>query len=67
MDGEDPYRTDEGHLILDCAIPAGVDLAELDSGLQCVPGVVENGLFLGLAERALLGRPDGGVDVLEAG
>ena len=58
--------TDEGHLILDCEIPAGVDLAELDTGLQCVPGVVENGLFLGLAERALLGRPDGGVDVLEA-
>ena len=67
MDGEDPYRTDEGHLILDCEIPVGVDLAELDTGLQCVPGVVENGLFLGLAERALLGRPDGGVDVLEAG
>jgi ribose 5-phosphate isomerase A len=67
MDGSDPYRTDEGHLILDCEIPAGVHAAELDTGLQCVPGVVEHGLFLGLAERALLGRPDGGVDVLEAG
>jgi ribose 5-phosphate isomerase A len=66
MDGADPYRTDEGHLILDCEIPAGADPAELDTRLQCVPGVVENGLFLGLAERALLGRPDGGVDVLEA-
>src|SRR5215211_1148528 len=66
MDGADPYRTDEGHLILDCEIPTGADAAELDTGLQRVPGVVENGLFLGLAERALLGRPDGGVDVLEA-
>ena len=34
--------------------------------VECVPGVVEHGLFLGMAERALLGRPDGGVDVLEA-
>jgi ribose 5-phosphate isomerase len=32
-----------------------------------VPGVMEHGLFIGLAERALLGRPDGGVDVLERG
>jgi ribose 5-phosphate isomerase A len=66
MDGDDPYRTDEGHLILDCEIPAEADPAELDTGLQCVPGVVESGLFLGLAERALLGRADGSVDVLEA-
>src|SRR5215208_1495397 len=44
MDGADPYRTDEGHLILDCEIPPGVDPAELDTGLQRVPGVVENGL-----------------------
>jgi ribose 5-phosphate isomerase A len=66
MDGEEPFRTDEGHIILDCEIPAGSDPFELGPRLQCVPGVVENGLFLGLAERALLGRPDGGVDVLEA-
>jgi ribose 5-phosphate isomerase A len=66
MDGEEPFRTDEGHIILDCEIPAGADPFELGPRLQCVPGVVENGLFLGLAERALLGRPDGGVDVLEA-
>jgi ribose 5-phosphate isomerase len=31
-----------------------------------VPGVVEHGLFVGMAERALLGRLDGGVDVLDA-
>ena len=61
-----PYLTDEGHLILDCAIPTAADPAHLDVRVECVPGVVEHGLFLGMAERALLGRPDGGVDVLEA-
>ncbi len=62
-DGE-PYRTDEGHLILDCALPQNAELERLAIDLELVPGVVEHGLFLGLAERALLGRPDGGVDVL---
>jgi ribose 5-phosphate isomerase A len=64
---DQPYLTDEGHLILDCPIPTAVDPAHLDVRLECLPGVVEHGLFLGMAERALLGRPDGGVDVLEAG
>ena len=31
-----------------------------------MPGVVEHGLFLGMAERALLGEPDGGVRELTA-
>ena len=35
------------------------------SQLKQLPGVVEHGLFIGLAERALLGRPDGSVEVLE--
>ena len=61
-----PYLTDEGHLILDCPIPATADPGALGAGLEQEPGVVEHGLFLGMAERALLGRPDGGVDVLEA-
>jgi ribose 5-phosphate isomerase A len=64
-DGQ-PYLTDERHFILDCPIPPDADLDRLAVDLQLVPGVVENGLFLGLAERALLGRPDGGVEIVEA-
>ena len=63
-DGE-PFVTDEGHFILDCALPGDTDLSSLDSQLKHLPGVVEHGLFIGLAERALLGRPDGSVEVLE--
>jgi ribose 5-phosphate isomerase A len=63
-DGE-AYVTDEGHLILDCALPADADLDALDGEIKQVPGVVEHGLFIGMAERALLGREDGTVDVLE--
>jgi ribose 5-phosphate isomerase A len=65
-DGE-AYLTDEGHFILDCAIPADADIDALDSAIKQVPGVMEHGLFIGMAERALLGRDDGTVDVLERG
>jgi ribose 5-phosphate isomerase A len=64
-DGE-AYVTDEGHLILDCALPAdSVDLEALGRNVKQVPGVVEHGLFIGMAERALLGLPDGSVEVVE--
>ena len=63
-DGE-PYLTDESHLILDCALPADLELDVLGARLKQIPGVVEHGLFIGLAERALLGRPDGGVERID--
>ena len=61
----EPYPTDEGHFILDCALPPEVDLDGLGPRLKQIPGVVEHGLFIGMAERALLGRPDGGVELIE--
>ena len=61
-----PFVTDEGHYILDCAVPDGADVDELGLALKGVPGVVEHGLFIGMAERALLGTPDGGVEELTA-
>jgi ribose 5-phosphate isomerase A len=59
------YVTDEGHFILDCTLPGDAELDSLDSELKQIPGVVEHGLFIGLADQALLGRPDGTVEVLE--
>ncbi len=56
-----PARTDEGHRVLDCVLPAEGDLAELARELKLVTGVVEHGLFLGLAELAILGSDDGSV------
>lgn len=64
-DGSQPYVTDEGHYILDAQIPAGSDPPALGDALLHVPGVVDHGLFLDMAELALLGRPDGTVERLE--
>ena len=64
-DGE-AYVTDEGHLILDCELPSSVsDFDTLGRDVKQVPGVVEHGLFIGMASQALLGNPDGSVEVLE--
>lgn len=59
-----PFVTDSGNFILDCAFGSIGDPEALDETLKYIPGVVENGLFLGLADAAILAGPDG-VIVLE--
>lgn len=62
-DGE-PFVTDENHLLLDCELTDDADPERLDRELNQIPGVVEHGLFVGVAERALLGTPEGELEVL---
>jgi ribose 5-phosphate isomerase A len=57
-DGE-AVRTDGGNLIYDVACGSIPEPAVLGSALKSVTGVVEHGLFLDLADRALIGGPDG--------
>jgi ribose 5-phosphate isomerase A len=64
--GDSPYITDEGHVIFDCTVPAGVDIEELAAALKSEIGVVEHGFFLGMADEVLLGTPDGEVETLSA-
>ena len=61
----EPFTTDEGNYILDCALKAIEHPELLDECLQLLPGVVETGLFLGLADIAYIAGPDG-VTTLEA-
>jgi len=64
-DGQ-PFVTDSGNYILDCAFGRIDEADALDEALKMIPGVVENGLFLGLADAAVIAGP-GGIEVLEAG
>jgi len=50
------YVTDEGHHILDCCFGSIADPAALARTLSCVPGVVEHGLFIGMADVVLIGK-----------
>lgn len=54
-----PLLTDGGNLILDCAFGRIEDPEALDEALKLVPGVVENGLFLGIADAAIIAGPGG--------
>jgi ribose 5-phosphate isomerase A len=58
-----PFVTDNGNFILDCPFGAIDDPAALQRRLAAIPGVVESGLFVGMAERALFGS-EAGVEVL---
>ena len=54
-----PFVTDNGNYILDCAF-AGIPEPELlADSLGVIPGVVEHGLFLGLADIAIVAGEDG--------
>ncbi|MXV20253.1 ribose 5-phosphate isomerase A [Deinococcus xianganensis] len=57
--GAQPYVTDNGNYIFDAQIPAGTDIAALERQLKGTLGVVDTGLFLGMAERAFVAAPDG--------
>ena len=51
-----PFVTDEGHHILDCSFGAIPDSHRLAGELDRMPGLVEHGLFLDLADIALIGK-----------
>ncbi|KAB2848253.1 MAG: ribose-5-phosphate isomerase RpiA [Hyphomicrobiaceae bacterium] len=54
-----PFRTDSGNLILDCAFGEIADPELLAGALELVPGVVEHGLFIGIADLAVIAGPAG--------
>jgi ribose 5-phosphate isomerase A len=62
--GDKPYTTDGGNYIADCAIAEMPDPAALEARLSALVGVVENGLFIGMASRIVVARP-AGVEVIE--
>lgn len=58
--GKAPYRTDNGNAVLDLSFPGGIaDPEGLEQRLKTIAGVVEVGLFLGLARGVIVGFDDG--------
>ena len=54
-----PFVTDQNHYIIDCNLSRIKDASELNQQLNQLPGVVENGLFVDMTERLIIGSPDG--------
>jgi ribose 5-phosphate isomerase A len=57
--------TDEGHYLLDCHFEKIVDVAEMNTRLHLIPGVVETGLFVDMATTLILGYGDGRIEKRE--
>ena len=51
-----PVITDQGNMVLDVTFDAIADAAELEKTLNNIPGVVENGLFVGVTDIILVGE-----------
>jgi len=61
------FVSDGNNLIVECACGAIDDPARAAAALSAVTGVVEHGLFVGVAARAAVGLADGGVRWIERG
>ncbi|WP_273788125.1 MULTISPECIES: ribose-5-phosphate isomerase RpiA [Bartonella] len=66
MNGKNPFETDGGHFILDAFWGCILEPKPLSDALLAIPGVVEHGLFLGLASRAIVAMADGQTKILES-
>jgi ribose 5-phosphate isomerase A len=61
---EKPLVTDSGHYLLDCHLKQIANPESLGEKLKQIPGVVEHGLFIGIATDAVVGHPSGQTEVL---
>lgn len=57
--GGEPFVSDNGNFVVDCATRPIADPAALHRSLKQLTGVVETGLFIDLASRVVLAGPDG--------
>ncbi len=60
------FKSDSGNLIYDCAFGAITSATKLAQAIADIPGVVEHGLFAGIATTLLIAHP-GEVEVIERG
>ncbi|AJS59322.1 ribose-5-phosphate isomerase RpiA [Paenibacillus sp. IHBB 10380] len=64
-DGEKLAVTDNGNYIADCQFGSINSPTDLQNDISRIPGVVDHGLFIGLADVAVIGHSDGSVAIME--
>ncbi|AZN41250.1 ribose-5-phosphate isomerase RpiA [Paenibacillus albus] len=65
MQEEERFITDNGNYIVDCAFGQIERASDLHAALNMIPGVVENGLFINLATKVIIGANDGSIKELD--
>ena len=61
-----PFISDNGNYIIDCQFRQITDAEQLEEDINTIAGVVENGLFVQLADVVVVGHPDGQVKLLRS-
>ncbi|MEP6595814.1 MAG: ribose-5-phosphate isomerase RpiA [Ginsengibacter sp.] len=61
---EEIFITDHNHYILDCEFEKIDNASSLNNVLHNIPGVVETGLFINMATKAVVGFEDGRIEVI---
>jgi ribose 5-phosphate isomerase A len=64
QENDQPLVTDHGHYILDCHFQTIEQPDVLTYELNAIPGVADNGLFVNMADLALIGYPDGKTETM---
>lgn len=64
MNDNQPFVTDYGNYILDCSFQQIEQADVLTYELNAIPGVVDNGLFINMADLAVIGFPDGKTETI---
>ncbi len=59
MEGSSIYKTDNGNYIADCKFHSIPHPDTLSSELNAIPGVIENGLFVDMVDRVIIGKKEG--------
>lgn len=59
------YVSDNGNYILDCYFEKIVNPQKLHTMLNMIPGVVENGLFINLADTLIIGKQSGEIEMMD--
>lgn len=57
------FTTDHHHYILDCYFNSIPDPGQLNTELHMIPGIVETGLFVGMATQIITGHANGSISV----
>lgn len=64
MEKDKAFLTDNGHYIIDCNFGTIPDPASLNLKIKAIPGVMETGLFVQMADKIIVGSPDGTVQII---
>ncbi len=63
---DEPFVTDGGHYVLDCRFADLSNPAATAAQIKALTGVVDHGLFIGMATEAVVGSADGSVRTMRA-